>query len=203
MKRLLVFGFLALPVLGGCSVMNFFGYPDGVETPYNPKDTRGDVSVKRDIQFSDIPVPIGFILRRDSTFSFQGTSFRFGRYTYEGAWTLRKTTEFYKEQMPGSGWRLLESNHAFDIRASEESDTLVYAKGRERVRLYILSTPEGITVQIRLYNVSVQNSVPGASGEESGPGQEQEEEEALEPAPAKTVSDKKASPCASGRCRAF
>ena len=147
---------LALPCLAGCSLLtSLFGVPSGTEVPYNPKDKSGELAVQRDIQFTDIPVPIGFILRRDSVFSFRGTSFRFGRFTYEGAWTLKKTSQFYQEQMPVCGWTLQDAKHALDRRAGIETEDQTYAKGRERCRMNILSSAEGITVQVRLTNIPV------------------------------------------------
>jgi len=149
---------LGIPFFCGCNLFHIFGYPAGNRIPYNPKGEGGDVAVKRDIQFADIPVPFGFILRRNNLFSFQGSSFRFGRFTYEGAWTLKKTVEFYKEEMPKFQWQLMTASHSFDIRNSTEIENMLYAKGRERLRLVVISTPEGITVEMRLYNVSIHSA---------------------------------------------
>ncbi len=149
---------LSLGFCSGCELFHLFGYPSGNRVPYNPKEEGGEVAIKRDIQFADIPVPIGFVLRRNNLFSFQGSSFRFGRFTYEGAWTLKNTVEFYKEEMPKFQWQLATATHSFDIRNSTEIENMLYAKGRERLRLVVISTPEGITVEIRLYNVSIHSA---------------------------------------------
>ncbi len=138
---------LAVPLFSGCFVLRWFGLPVGEDVPYNPKESTGDLAVRKDIQFSDIPVPIAFVLRRDQMFSFRGHTFRFGRFVYEGAWTMRKTIDFYKEQMPVSGWKHVEttSDGFYD-------QTQVYAKGRERCRLHIQSRTDGILVHVRVYN---------------------------------------------------
>ncbi|MCX7933824.1 MAG: hypothetical protein N3A66_01020 [Planctomycetota bacterium] len=149
---------LSLALGSGCELFHLFGYPAGNRVPYNPKEEGGEVAIKRDIQFADIPVPLGFILRRNNLFSFQGSSFRFGRFTYEGAWTLKKTVEFYKEELPKFQWQLATASHSFDIRKSTEIENMLYTKGRERLRVVVISTPEGITVEIRLYNVSIRSA---------------------------------------------
>ncbi|MBN2713257.1 MAG: hypothetical protein JXR97_12625 [Planctomycetes bacterium] len=145
---------MAIPVFSGCWLLRVLGFPVGDEVPYNPKDTSGEVSVKEDIQFSDIPVPMGFVLRRNDSFSFQGTSFRFGNFVYEGVWGLQKTMAFYRRQMPLSGWELVE-----DVDESRDSQIYLYAKGRERCKIRVASTLEGIGVNVRLFNAAMDKNV--------------------------------------------
>ena len=67
-----------LPLFSGCPLLRWLGFPVGDKVPYNPKQTGGETVVRKDIQFADIPVPLGFVLRRGQSTSFRGASFRFG-----------------------------------------------------------------------------------------------------------------------------
>jgi len=136
---------LVLPFVAGCPLLRWLGFPVGDRVPYNPKADSGDVAVRKDIQFEDIPVPIGFVLRRDQVFSFRGHSFRFGRFVYEGAWTMRKTTDFYREQMPISGWQLLKTDEK-----DFYEQTQVYTKRKEVCSVHIKSRTDGVYVLVRL-----------------------------------------------------
>ncbi len=139
-------------LLAGCGgdIKNQFGYPAGSKIPFNPKDARGDSYVRRDVQFEDIPVPMGFTLRRDQAFSFSGGSFRMGTFKYEGVWTTRLTDNFYREQMKQCGWTLAE---ATDLEVDKQPiKQQIYEKGRERCRVQIGSTENGISVLVQLYD---------------------------------------------------
>jgi hypothetical protein len=143
--------------LSGCAFFRMLGIPWGEETPYNPKAESGDISVRRNIQFQDIPVPLGFVLQREDTFSFKGKTFRFGRFHYRGVWSLRKTSEFYRDQMPLSGWEFV------DAEAPERFIVVqVWGKGRERCRLEIESGLEYIHIYVRLYTESAADSAAGS-----------------------------------------
>lgn len=137
---------LAMPLFSGCFLLRLFGFPVGDKVPYNPKATSGDVAVKRNAQFPDIPVPLGFNHRQDKIFSFQGEGFRIGNFIYEGVWSFRLTKEFYRQQMPESGWKLIE------IAEGDNAETQIYGKGRERCRVIIESKIDYIEVQVRVYN---------------------------------------------------
>lgn len=150
---------LVLPLCSGCWLMRILGFPVGDEVPYNPKAEAGDVSVKRNIQFVDIPVPMGFEVRRDVSYSFQGSAFRFGYFRYEGVWGMPQTVNFYRRQMPLTQW-LPEVDEA-DGRWKHR---FLYAKGTERCRVLIESTVDGIVVDVRLFNAARDNTASLRAG---------------------------------------
>jgi hypothetical protein len=133
---------LLLPLLSGCPLLRWLGFPVGDKVPYNPKEESSGVSIKRDVQFADLPVPMGFEIIRDKSFSFSGHSFRYANFRYEGAWTFRRTTAFYLEQMGVSGWTLEDS------RSEGYAASYIYRKGRERCRVNVESTPETVVVEM-------------------------------------------------------
>ncbi len=145
MKRLtiMMLMLLAMPIISGCPLLRWLGFPVGDKVPYNPKESQGDTTVRENLQFADIPVPLGFVLRRNQTSSFRGPSFRFGKFVYEGAWTMRWTADFYRKQMPISQWQ--------HVRTDEKSlyeETQYYKKGDETCEVLIKSQVDGMYVQV-------------------------------------------------------
>jgi hypothetical protein len=58
-------------------------------------------------RFPDIPVPMGFKLVNQETYSFEGAGVRVGVLKYKGRAQAHSVINFYKEQMPMYNWRLL------------------------------------------------------------------------------------------------
>ncbi|MHC4874334.1 MAG: hypothetical protein ACYTFY_20980, partial [Planctomycetota bacterium] len=129
---------------GGCDLFYLLGLPFGKKIPFNPKKEVTFSEVQRDVQFSDIPVPYGFILRRDQFFSYKCPTFRMGKFRYDGAWTYRKTYKFYNTQMPAAGWRKIYEEDGYG------TNTTSWIKGRERLRLYIDTRGKVVKVAINL-----------------------------------------------------
>jgi len=59
------------------------------------------------LRFSDIPVPLGFKLIVQQSYSFENSGVRVAMLKYKGRGTLDQVLNFYKEQMPLSKWNLL------------------------------------------------------------------------------------------------
>ena len=59
------------------------------------------------LRFSDIPVPAGFKLIPQQSYSFENAGVRVALLRYKGSGTLDQVINFYKEQMPLSRWNLL------------------------------------------------------------------------------------------------
>lgn len=137
---------LLIPVMSGCWLLRILGFPVGNDVPHNPKGATGDVTVHRDIQFADVPVPMGFFLNREKSVSFRGSSFRFGKFTYEGAWSHRLTYEFYERQMPHMGWNLVESKET-----GKYSDELLFEKGGEMCLIRVADVIDYIEVFAHVY----------------------------------------------------
>lgn len=142
---------LALPLCSGCWLLRALGFPVGDEVPYNPKAESGDISVKRNVQFADLPVPMGFLLRRDESYSFQGSTFRFGRFRYEGVWGMTQTVAFFRSQMPLTHWY-----PEVDESKGRWQHEFLFAKANERCRVEVEDSTDGIVVKMRLFNAAPQ-----------------------------------------------
>lgn len=59
------------------------------------------------LRFSDIPVPAGFKLIPEQSYSFENAGIRVALMKYKGKGTLDQVLNFYKEHMPLSRWNLL------------------------------------------------------------------------------------------------
>lgn len=59
------------------------------------------------LKFEDVPVPLGFSLLGNESFSFQTDVTRVGLLKYAGRPLADQVVYFYKEQMPQYGWSLL------------------------------------------------------------------------------------------------
>jgi hypothetical protein len=67
------------------------------------------------LRFSDVPVPAGFNLMPQQSYSFENEGIRVAFLKYSGRGTLDQALNFYKEQMPLSKWNLLNISE-FGIR---------------------------------------------------------------------------------------
>ena len=59
------------------------------------------------LRFADIPVPVGFKIIRDRSFTFQNDIARVGLLRYAGHTNIDKVVAFYKEQMTLYNWNLV------------------------------------------------------------------------------------------------
>ena len=90
LSTLVVFMFAA----AGCA-----SFPSG-----NPDRTLEPTAALR---FSDVPVPAGFKLIPEQSYSFENAGVRVALMKYKGRGTLDQVLNFYKEHMPLSRWTLL------------------------------------------------------------------------------------------------
>ncbi|HQO79277.1 MAG TPA: hypothetical protein PLG17_12295 [Thermodesulfobacteriota bacterium] len=59
------------------------------------------------LRFSDVPVPAGFKLIPEQSYSFENAGVRVALMKYKGRGTLDQVLNFYKEHMPLARWTLL------------------------------------------------------------------------------------------------
>ncbi|MFA5150182.1 MAG: hypothetical protein WC318_03300 [Candidatus Omnitrophota bacterium] len=59
------------------------------------------------LKFSDLPVPAGFKILSEDSYSFESSGVRAGLLRYQGKASLDQVVNFYKEQMPMYNWALL------------------------------------------------------------------------------------------------
>lgn len=112
-----------------------------------PESRQGDVSLFRDVQFADIPVPEEYdIVPRDS-YSFQGAMFRNGMLVYQGMLDWRQALDFYRTQLPIAGWRQTRTEKGFDHRV------LYFDKGQEKLIVVVRQIRNGSRAELQLDNV--------------------------------------------------
>ncbi len=85
---------MSLTLAGGCASM-MSSNSDKVLEPANT------------LRFSDIPVPAGFKLIVQQSYSFENAGVRVAMLKYKGRGTLDQVLNFYKEQMQMAKWNLL------------------------------------------------------------------------------------------------
>ncbi len=59
------------------------------------------------VKFNDLPIPAGFKLMPQNSYSFESTGVRVGVLKYQGKADVDQVVNFYKEQMPMYSWDLL------------------------------------------------------------------------------------------------
>ena len=71
-------------------------------------------------QFSDIPVPDGYVLDQgpQNSYSYQSGAFRVGRLTYRGHSTPTEVRRYFLNRMPDHAWALVDT-------AEDEGDALL------------------------------------------------------------------------------
>lgn len=112
----------------------------------------GEVQVRQKVQFTDIPAPEVFVMRGKVADSFQGSAMRFGTLTYDGIWNTFNTSQWYLNEMPLNGWKLIKkeypseygAEHTF-VKGKETAIVSIYRyKGNTRVAIMINETPEEV-----------------------------------------------------------
>lgn len=112
-----------------------------------PESRQGDVSVYRDVQFADIPVPSEYVLLERESYSFQGQLFRNGMLKYQGPLEWRLALDFYRRELPTAGWSLEKTERGPDFRV------LYFSKGQEKLIAVVRQIRNGSRTEIQLDNV--------------------------------------------------
>lgn len=68
---------------------------------------QGAAGMANILRFDDVPVPAGFRIIDNESFTFQNDQMRVGLLKYGGMPNANKAVEFYKEQMPLYNWDLI------------------------------------------------------------------------------------------------
>jgi hypothetical protein len=99
MKKLIYFFALGLFIvnLTGCTTLS------RQENSKEPAPLQSQVALR----FPDLPVPLGFKLLSDESYSFENSGMRVAVLRYQGKATTTQIVNFYKEQMPMYNWALL------------------------------------------------------------------------------------------------
>lgn len=118
------------------------------EVPFYPGERTGDVTLYRDLQFEDLPVPAQYTLLRDKSHSFQGSQFRSGVFYYEGPLYWRDAAAFFVNEMPKGGWTLQKTDR--DMFFVE----MRFRKGPEQLIVVVRDNyPHGSRSELQLDNI--------------------------------------------------
>ncbi len=101
MKKILVLGFLCAAILA------FLGCAGLSEKEGSLPKSSGLLEPASMLKFIDVPVPAGFKLLPESSYSFESYGLRVGVLKYRGKAAPDRVVSFYKEQMPMYNWNLL------------------------------------------------------------------------------------------------
>ncbi len=112
-----------------------------------PESRQGDVSVYRDIQFADIPVPAEYALLPRESSSFQGSLFRNAFLVYQGMLDWSLALDFYRTQLPQAGWLLSKTDRGYNFRV------LYFGKSQEQLIVVVRQIPNGSRAEIQLDNI--------------------------------------------------
>ncbi|MCD8350820.1 MAG: hypothetical protein LUC93_09450 [Planctomycetaceae bacterium] len=112
-----------------------------------PESVQGDVSLYRDVQFADIPVPAEYTLLERESYSFQGALFRSGLLQYQGPLEWTQALDFYRQEFPNAGWALEKTDRGMDYRV------LYFAKGQEKLIVVVRQIRNGSRAELQLDNV--------------------------------------------------
>lgn len=112
-----------------------------------PESRQGDVSVYRDVQFADIPVPAEYVLLERESYSFQGQLFRNGVFKYQGPveWTV--ALDFYRRELSAAGWGLEKTDRGSNYRV------FYFGKGQEKLIVVVRQVRNGSRAELQLDNV--------------------------------------------------
>ena len=112
-----------------------------------PESAQGDVTLYRDVEFADIPVPEEYVLLPLESYSFQGSLFRNGMIKYQGPLEWTEAIRFYHTQLPAAGWMLQKTDKGFDFRV------LYFQKGQEKLIVVVRQVRNGSRAELQLDNV--------------------------------------------------
>jgi hypothetical protein len=93
---------------------------------FSKEDTSsasGILQTQANLKFQDIPVPAGFKLLPQDSYSFENSGVRVGVLRYQGKASLEQVLSFYKEQMPMHNWNLLNVMEYGDCIMNFERET--------------------------------------------------------------------------------
>ena len=91
---------LATALLVGCAMTT---KQENLKEPPAPLQTQAV------LKYSDLPVPLGFKLLPEDSYSFDNSGIRVAVLKYKGKGTTTQVVSFYKEQLPMFGWTILNT----------------------------------------------------------------------------------------------
>jgi len=101
-------GFYFIILIFAFFIFNFLGCAGTVKNDDMSKGQSG-LEPQAVLKFSDVPVPSGFKLLAQDSYTFQSAGVRVGVLKYHGKADIEQVVAFYKDQMPLYNWNLLNA----------------------------------------------------------------------------------------------
>jgi len=136
MKKILIIGLLGYWVIGltGCA---------GFSKKDDLSKTSSLLEPSAMLKFNDVPVPTGFKLLAQDSYSFETSGVRVGVLKYQGKANPDQLINFYREQMPMYNWSLLN--------VVEYGDRLMnFERENETCIIGLLSKGKAVTIRVSL-----------------------------------------------------
>lgn len=140
---------LALLVSAGCVQESRNQENDWiVVSPRSPQmAATGSTAMYRDVQFADIPIPAGYNILAQESYSFQGALFRNGILKYQGPVEWDSALLFFRTQLPIRGWVPQR------MEKGSGSRILYFRKEQEKLIVIVMPVPGGSRAELQLDNV--------------------------------------------------
>jgi len=124
-------------VLFSCFVFiafSLYGCADFPQKDDSMSKTPGVLEPSAMMKFNDVPVPAGFKILPQNSYSFESSGVRVGVLKYRGKANPEQVLSFYKQQMPMYNWSLLNVIEYGDrmMNFERENETCIvslYSKG--------------------------------------------------------------------------
>ena len=104
------------------------------------------------LKFSDVPIPVGFQLIDNESFTFQNELARVGLLKYVGRPTADRVVQFYLEQMPLYQWRFLNlleyESRIINFEKPEQTCIVTVGKRGDRTQVTIAVAPKSGTARM-------------------------------------------------------
>lgn len=142
MRELILISLLmSLVVLSGCASTS-----GGTRANAPAKE----LAVATALKFEDIPVPAGFRIVPDQSFSFQNELTRVGILRYAGRANAQRVIQFYKDQMPMYHWQFVNmieyDRSLLNFEKTDQTCTITVEAGVTKTVLAIAVAPKGAQI---------------------------------------------------------
>ncbi len=142
--RKLIIGVMGCALMFGCATASSTSKSGGEgESASSPKE----LGVAAVLKFDDVPIPSGFRMLPDQSFSFQNDVTRVGILKYAGRANAQRVIHFYQEQMPIYQWQFINlieyDKSLLNFEKMDQVCTVTVEGGITKTNLVIAIAPKG------------------------------------------------------------
>lgn len=112
--------------------------------PEPPADVAVGIPLAPNFRIADIPVPAKFEFDREKSFVFQNNVVEVGRIQYAGKDHINDVAQFYLDEMPRYGWKLLNMTEYGNV-------LLLFDKEGEAANVMLMPKGRGTIIQISFF----------------------------------------------------